>query len=119
KAGIREIADIFVVNKADHPQASKTVADIRDLLRMEVTHRPWTPPIVQTIATQNQGLEDLWIRVRQHRRFLESSGELQASRRRRLQRQIVEIAERRLRERVLEPSTETDEFRDMLDLVAD
>jgi LAO/AO transport system kinase len=117
KAGIMEIADIFVVNKADHPQANKTIADIRDLLRMETTHRAWTPPIVKTVATQNEGLEDLWIRIQQHRQYLERSGELEQRRKRRLEAEILEIADRRLREQVLEPSTETEEFQNLLDRV--
>ena len=119
KAGIMEIADIFVVNKADHPLASRTISDIRDLLRMDVCERGWAPPIVTTVATENQGLEDLWIRIRQHREYLTRSGELENRRRRRIEREILEIAEQRLREQVLEPSTETAEFRRMLDLVAE
>src|SRR5579859_752692 len=47
KAGIMEIADIFVVNKADHPQAERTVADIRELLRMDPSPPDWSPPIVR------------------------------------------------------------------------
>jgi len=116
KAGIMEIADIFVVNKADHPQVNKTVADIRDLLRMDVIERPWTPPIVQTVATQNKGLEDLWIRIQQHRTFLETSGELVHRRKDRLEREIMEIAERRLREKVLQPQAASEQFHHLLDL---
>lgn len=118
KAGIMEIADIFVVNKADHPAADRTVADIRDLLRMELTPRPWTPPIVKTVATANSGLEDLWMRVLQHKQYLDSSGELAERRRRRLERTILEIADRRIREQLLEPQTASAEFQQMLDRVA-
>lgn len=117
KAGIMEIADIFVVNKADHPQANKTVADIRDLLRMEIARRPWTPPIVKTVALQNEGLEDLWIRIQQHRQFLERTGEMESRRKQRLEREILEIADRRLREQVLQPRTETAEFQQLLESV--
>jgi LAO/AO transport system kinase len=117
KAGIMEIADIFVVNKADHPQTDKTVADIRDLLRMGPEHDAWTPPIVKTIATRNQGLEDLWMRIRQHRQYLSASGGLEARRRQRIEREILDIAEQRLRERVLRPKMESPQFREMLELV--
>jgi LAO/AO transport system kinase len=119
KAGIMEIADIFVVNKADHPQANKTVADIRDLLRMEPARRTWTPPIVKTIATQNEGLEDLWIRIQQHRQYLERSGGLEERRKRRLEGEIMNIALRRLCEDVLGPRAESQEFRSVLDAVVD
>jgi LAO/AO transport system kinase len=117
KAGIMEIADIFVVNKADHPQANKTLADIRDLLRMEIAPRAWTPPIVKTVALHNEGLEDLWIRIQQHRQFLERTGEMETRRKQRLEREILEIADRRLREQVLQPRTETAEFQQLLESV--
>ncbi len=115
KAGIMEIADIFVVNKADHPQARTMVANIRDVLRMELARRDWTPPIVQTIATEGSGVEDLWIRIQQHRNYLQSSGELDRRRRRRFEEEIMEIAENRVRRQVLEPRSDTDEFKGMLD----
>lgn len=119
KAGIMEIADVFVVNKADHPGADRTVADIRDLLRMEPRPPAWIPPIVKTVASANQGVDDLWIRIRQHRHHLVETGLLGRRRRQRLVREILELAEQRLRETVLEPRTETEEFRAMLDQVAE
>jgi LAO/AO transport system kinase len=119
KAGIMEVADIFVVNKADHPYADKTVADIRDLLRMDGHSRAWSRPIAKTVATRNEGLEDLWIRIEQHRGFLERSGELRERRRARLEREILTIAEQRIRRQVLEPRTDTPEFTQLLDSVAD
>lgn len=115
KAGIMEIADIFVVNKADLPLSDKAFADIRDLLRMEHSRRPWTPPIVKTVATEDVGLEDLWTRIVQHRQYQERSGELQRRRRSRLERVIIDIADRRIREQVLRPRTETREFNEILD----
>ncbi|MGH2449442.1 MAG: methylmalonyl Co-A mutase-associated GTPase MeaB [Chloroflexota bacterium] len=118
KAGIMEIADIFVVNKADHPQADRTVADIRDLLRMERGSRDWIPPIVRTVATEGTGVADLWTRVRQHRHYLEKSGQLDERRRLRLRAEIMRIATDQLQRRVLEPTGRTDEFRRMLDQVA-
>ncbi len=116
KAGIMEIADIFVVNKADHPMAAKAVSDIRDVLRMDLEHREWTQPIVRTIATSAEGLEDLWMRIQQHRGYLEQSGELRRRRRARIEREIMRIAERKLLDRVLQPRTESQEFETMLDL---
>lgn len=119
KAGIMEIADIFVVNKADHPQADKTIAEIRDVLRMDLSPRLWTPPIVRAIALRNEGIEDLWMRIQQHRTYLEQTGGFEARRKQRLEREIVDIAARRLREQILEPRMETKEFSMMLDDVAE
>jgi LAO/AO transport system kinase len=117
KAGIMEIADIFVVNKADHPQADKTMSDIRDLLRMDTQPRGWPPPIVRAVATQAEGIEDLDIRIEQHRRYLRTSGLLERRRRERLEAEITAIAERRLRQEVIEPRIDSTEFERMLDLV--
>ena len=114
KAGIMEIADIFVVNKADHPHVERTVADIRELLRMEPRPRNWVPPIVQTVATRNEGIDDLWTRTEQHRQYLDRSGELQTRRRHRLQDEVMKIAERRLRRAVLEPRADGPEFAEVL-----
>ncbi|GAC1444881.1 MAG: methylmalonyl Co-A mutase-associated GTPase MeaB [Chloroflexota bacterium] len=115
KAGIMEIADIFVVNKADHPQADRTVSDIRELLHMDIQQRDWVPPIVKTVATQNQGTEDLWIRIEQHRQYLHRSGQLEHQRRHRLRDDILAIAERRLRQNVLDPCINTPEFASMVE----
>jgi LAO/AO transport system kinase len=115
KAGIMEIADIFVVNKADHPEASRAVSDIRELLRMDVEHRAWTPPIVRTVATTGEGLDDLLRRIDAHRRYGEKSGELERRRRTRLAREITRIAERKLLDAVIRPRTETPEFQSMVD----
>jgi LAO/AO transport system kinase len=115
KAGIMEIADIFVVNKADHPEASRAVSDIRELLRMDVEHRAWTPPIVRTVATTGEGLDDLLRRIDAHRRYGEESGELERRRRARLAREITRIAERKLLDAVIRPRTETPEFQSMVD----
>jgi LAO/AO transport system kinase len=115
KAGIMEIADIFVVNKADHPEASRTVSDIRELLRMDVEHRAWTPPIVRTVATTGEGIDDLMRRIDAHRRYGEESGELERRRRARLAREITRIAERKLLDAVIRPRTETPEFQSMVD----
>ncbi len=115
KAGIMEIADIFVVNKADQPQASKVVSDIRDLLHMEESVREWTPPIVSTAALRGEGVPDLWMRIQQHRDFLETSGELRRRRERRLEREIMDIVWGRVRQDLLEPRFESADFRSMLD----
>ncbi|MGH2409975.1 MAG: ArgK/MeaB family GTPase, partial [Chloroflexota bacterium] len=119
KAGIMEIADIFVVNKADHPQANRTVANIRELLRMDIAPKKWIPPIVKTVAIENQGVEELWKRLEQHREYLVSSGLLQARRKRRLEQQVLEIAERKLRRGMLYPRVHTAEFQSMLDALVE
>ena len=114
KAGIMEIADIFVVNKADHPAVNKTVADLKDLLRLDERPRDWTPPILKCVATSEEGVPELWEAVANHREFLESSGLLMAKRAKRLERQILDIATERLRAKVVSSSMHGEVFQSML-----
>lgn len=78
KAGLMEIADIFVVNKADRPGADQLSAEIR--MRMKEGEQfkstEWGARIVETIAVDGKGIEDLWQAIKQHRNFLEESGRL-------------------------------------------
>lgn len=73
KAGFLEIADIFVVNKADRPEADRTVNDLMGMLEIGPVLE-WQPPIVRTIATDGTGVEDLWKEIQNHRRHLAESG---------------------------------------------
>jgi LAO/AO transport system kinase len=74
KAGIMEIADVFVVNKADLPGAQKTVQEIRSMLSMG-PKLAWRPPIVTAVASRGEGTDELMEAMEQHRRHAESSGE--------------------------------------------
>lgn len=73
KAGLMEIADIFVVNKADRPGAADTENEIQSMLQLSGTRRHgWTPPVVRTSAVSGAGVEELWRHVGEHRKLLES-----------------------------------------------
>jgi len=117
KAGILEIADIFVVNKADKEGARDTVRDIEQMLHLGVA-TDWSPPVMQTVSDQGTGIDDLWSAIERHRKHLESSGELRARRERRIAREISEIALAQLRQSIGEPGggAELDELaRQVLD----
>jgi GTPase len=75
KAGLLEIADIFVVNKADRPGVDDTVRDLDGMLEM-AGERAWKVPIVRTVATNGDGVDAVWDAVREHRAFLEETGEV-------------------------------------------
>jgi LAO/AO transport system kinase len=75
KAGLLEIADVFVINKADRPGAREARRDLEQMLDLS-TLGPWRPPIVDTTATTGDGLEALWGAMARHRHHLEQSGEL-------------------------------------------
>lgn len=83
KAGLMEIGDVFVVNKADREGAAETARQLEQMLDMGA-ERPWRPPVVQTVASQGTGIEQVWEAVQGHRRHLEASGGLETRRRSRL-----------------------------------
>jgi LAO/AO transport system kinase len=93
KAGILEIADVFAVNKADIEGYARVVAELRTMLNMG-PKGAWKPPIIPTVATKQEGIEQLWEAVLGHRRHLESSG------------QAKELAEKRLRDETAEVAAE-------------
>jgi LAO/AO transport system kinase len=64
KAGIMEIADIFVINKADHPGVEQVEREIQGMLGLANRHDPWTPPIVRTVATEGKGIPELLAAIR-------------------------------------------------------
>lgn len=121
KAGVMEIADIFVVNKADRPGAERLVQEVDVMLglrdgnayrRIEPHHGAgaieatteergaerdgWKPPTLTTVAVKSEGIEELLDRLESHHRFLERSGELQLRRRRRWERHTREVVDRTL-----------------------
>ena len=96
KAGLLEIADVLVVNKADRDGAADTVRDLELMLEL-AGDRDWRPPIVQTVATDNRGVDDLWRAVLDHRAYLEADGRLERRRDERLREELRAIVHERLR----------------------
>lgn len=99
KAGILEVADVFVVNKADREGADAAVRDLEQMLRLGPA-LAWTPPVVKTAAAAGEGVEELWAAIAAHRRYLEETGELERGRRARLLREVESLALETLRARV-------------------
>ena len=95
KAGLLEIADVFVVNKSDRSGVDDTVRDLLQMLELSA-HREWTPPIVKTIATDGTGIDALFDAIVSHRVFLESTGELDRRRSTRLREEVRAIVVARL-----------------------
>ena len=123
KAGLMEIADIFVVNKADRPGAERLVKDLRQGLHLkaatameissidddldparitsesgiEPSNLVWSPPVVSTVARSGEGVEDLMEAIKAHRLWLEESGELEERRRVRQRVRVQDVMDRELR----------------------
>ena len=105
KAGILEVADVFVVNKADRDGADQTVRDLRYMLSLGGRHSEaggWRPPICRTVAAReaDNGIDEVLERIDEHRRWLETSGEGHRRRSERAAREIEAIALATLRERM-------------------
>lgn len=98
KAGLMEIADVFVVNKCDRPGAADTVRELEQMLEMSAA--AWKPDVVQTSAIRSTGIDDLWDALSKHRSYQEEHGLLEVRRRRRIQREIREIVAERYRRRI-------------------
>jgi len=97
KAGLMEIADIFVINKADRKGADETRRDLMQMLDLsDLSHDTWRPPILNTTGTTGEGVVELWDTELQHREFGETSGLLQERRTFRLREELREIIAQRL-----------------------
>jgi len=98
KAGVMEIADVFCINKADHPQAKNAASEVRSILEIghELDPDPWFPPIVMTRGDTGEGVEELKEKIHQHRFYLEESGKLAERQRVSLREFVVSWATNRL-----------------------
>lgn len=102
KAGIMEIADLFVINKADLPGVPKLMGELHSMLDLVKHDAPYRPPIVKTISVQNKGLDELWDRLKEHRHYLEKSGEGESRRLRSLEHEVIEVVHHELMKEVWE-----------------
>ncbi len=102
KAGILEIGDVYVVNKADRDGADATVRELNHMLGLGEARRPgdWRPPVVKTVAARGQGMEDMVAALEKHRAWMEERGVLGERRAARAAKEIETIAVTTLRERM-------------------
>jgi LAO/AO transport system kinase len=106
KAGLMEIADVFVINKADRAGVDETRRDLVQMLELsDLPHDAWRPPIVATVASTGDGVPELWDAVLAHREHAEASGVLAERRSFRAGEELREIVTNRLRERAREICT--------------
>lgn len=113
KAGVMEIPDIIVINKADHPMARTLHSQVRSILTLE--KRDWTPPIVETEAVRDEGIERLWDVIREHREFMAQDGRFQARRRANLESEVFTLASARAMRRLHARVEEDPRLRELLD----
>jgi len=116
KAGVMEIPDVIVVNKADHPLTDTMVREIKGVLALG-PRGGWEVPVVRTEAARSKGIEELAEKLGEHRAHIEAEGTLSERRRRNLMNEVLAIATYRMR-RELEASVRDDpEVKELLDRV--
>jgi LAO/AO transport system kinase len=101
KAGLMEIGDIFVLNKADREGADRLEEQLHAMLSLVMPRDGWHPPVIRTVATENRGVQELAETVEKFRKHFESSGERRKKHIEHWQNRLIEMLESRLLERVL------------------
>jgi LAO/AO transport system kinase len=101
KAGLLEIADVFVINKADRPGAAEARRDLDRMLDL-TTVADWRPPILATTASTGEGVAEVWAAIAEHKVHLTDSGQLEVRRTERVSDELTEIVAALLRERAKE-----------------
>ena len=96
KAGVMEIADLYVVNKADRDGADQMAASVTAMLQMSLTTPEWVPPVTLTAAHIGRGIEELWSKLQKHRAYLENSGNLSKRRGEHRTQEFLEVIEEEL-----------------------
>jgi GTPase len=99
KAGILEIADVFVVNKADLPGADRVHKELRELAHLTKAGTSWEPPVVSTVASTGEGIDRLAEAIERHRQAVAASGQLETRRRDRVRAEVEAIVAERAIER--------------------
>jgi LAO/AO transport system kinase len=117
KAGVMEIPDLILVNKADHPMTDTMVREIRGVLSLAEDTGGWQVPILRTEASKGEGIEELATKIDEHRAHIESEGTLERRRARNLRNEVLGIASARLRRRLTEAVADDPEVAELLERV--
>jgi LAO/AO transport system kinase len=126
KAGVMEIPDIIVINKADHPLTDTMVREIRGVLSLanldrtpEEVRGSWRVPIVKTEASHGRGVDELVERLDEHRAHILQAGQLAERRARNLRNEVLAIATARMRRKLEEELAEDADFKSLIDQVVE
>jgi len=118
KAGIMEIADIFVVNKADRPGIEQITAEIESLIDISCIGKDRKIPIVKTTAKENKGVKELIDEIEKHRAYLKKTKVFETQRRKRYEAELIEIIRKRLMNFIFDESTFKEKVESMIDQIS-
>jgi len=114
KAGVMEIPDVIVVNKADHPMTDTMVREVRGVLALAESPDGWTVPILRTEAARGDGVAELAQSIDEHRAHIEAAGTLEERRARNLRNEVLGIAASRMRRRLEDTVADDPEVAELL-----
>jgi LAO/AO transport system kinase len=115
KAGIMEIGDIFVINKADRQGADRTEMELKAMLDLNTENLSWTPPILRTIASSSHGITELRDSIESHYQYLIASGHLEKLNQKRVRDEFMSILRDGINERILKNEVNESGFETILD----
>ena len=117
KAGVMEIPDVIVVNKADHPMTDTMIREVRGVLALAHDPEAWKVPILRTEAVRGEGVAELAEKIDEHRAFIEAAGTLAERRARNLRSEVLGIATARMRRRLEGTAAEDPRTAELLERV--
>ncbi len=118
KAGLMEIGDIFVLNKADREGADRLDQQLQAMLSLVMPRDGWHPPVIRTVATENKGVADLAATIEKFQKHFESSGDRQRKHVEHWKNRLIELLESRLLERILPGKQGEQELQSLAEAVA-
>jgi LAO/AO transport system kinase len=118
KAGIMEIADIYVVNKADRADIDQTIAELESLVDIACTNKDRKTPILTAVAKENKGVVELINEINKHREYLKKSKMFEAQRRKRYEAELIEIIRKRLMNFIFDESTFKGKVESLIDQIS-
>jgi LAO/AO transport system kinase len=117
KAGVMEIPDVIVVNKADHPMTDTMIREVRGVLALAEPPDGWRVPILRTEAARGEGVAELREKIDEHRAHIEAAGTLAERRARNLRNEVLGIAASRMRRKLEQAVAGDPEIAGLLDQV--
>ncbi len=117
KAGVMEIADIYVVNKADRQGVEQTVAEVESLVDITCSGKKRKTPVIPTIAKQSKAIDDLLKEITAHKKNIEKTKEIEKQRRMRYEAELVEIIRKRLMTFIFDENTFKEKIENLLDKI--
>jgi len=118
KAGIMEIADIYVVNKADRPGVEQAVAEIESLIDITCSEKDRKIPVLTTIAKQSKGIVELVNEIENHKNYLKNTKMFEAQRKKRYEAELIEIIRKRLMNLIFDESIFKDKVESLIDQIS-